>query len=114
LGEVLDEYAFLRTLFEIHPRLCVLPKQVVNLLIVDFNKTATYEVSLRCVIFCFSNDLAEGPGDDASTLVAVGIAHHGVRFTTASLSIGEYGPVVAVEDAFHQEEATLLVDATLS
>ena len=113
LGEVLDEDALVGTFLEVHPGLDVLPEEVVDLLVVDFYKTATYEVSLRCVVFGFGNDLAEGPGDDPAALVATGVAHHGVRFPATGLSIGEDGPVVAVEDALDQEEGTLLVDATL-
>ena len=84
-----------------------------DLLVVDFNKTATDEVGLRCVVLCFGNYLAEGPGDDAPPLVTTGVAHHCMGFPASGLPIGEDGPVVAVKDAFDEEEGTLLVDATL-
>lgn len=113
LGEVLDEDALVGALLEVHSGLDVLPEEIVDLLVVDFNKTATYEVGLRCVVLSFGYDLAEGPGDDAPTLVAAGVAHHGVGFPTAGLTVGEDGPVVAVEDALDEEEGTLFVDATL-
>ena len=113
LGEVLDEDALVGTLLEVHSGLDVLPEEIVDLLVVDFNKTATYKVGLRCVVLSFGYDLAEGPGDDAPALIAAGIAHHGVGLPAAGLTVGEDGPVVAVEDALDEEEGTLFVDATL-
>ena len=85
-----------------------------DFLVVDFDKTATNEVGLACIVFSFSYDLTEGPGDDTPVFLAAGVAHHSVCFTASCLTICEDGPVVTVEDALDEEESTLLVDHALS
>ena len=64
--------------------------------IVDFNKTATDEMSFGSIILSLGDDLTEGSRDDTSCLLAICPSHHGVRFTTTCLSISEDGPVVSI------------------
>lgn len=68
-----------------------------DLLVVNFDKTATNQVRLRCIVFGDSDDLAEGSGNDAASLFAVTTSHHRVRLTAAGLTIREDRAIVAVK-----------------
>jgi hypothetical protein len=70
----------------------------VDLLVVDFDETATDEVCFGGVVFGDGYDLLEGAGDDAPRLLALVAAHHRVRLAASRLSVRENRSVVAVED----------------
>ena len=114
VGEVFHEDALVRTFLELHLGFDVLPEQVMDFFVVDFDETATYEMSLRGVVFGLGYDLTECPGDDSPVLLATGDSHHGMGLAAAGLSVGKDSPVVAVKDALDEEESALLVDHTLS
>ena len=96
LGEVFDENALVGAFLELHLGLDVLAEQVVDFLVVDFNETATYEVSLGGVVFGLGYYLTECSGDDSPVLLAAGHAHHGVSLAASGLSVGKDGAVVAI------------------
>ena len=85
-----------------------------DLLVVDFDETATDEVSLCSIILGFSYDLTECSWDDSPVFIATGDTHHSVGLATSCLSVRKDSPVVAVKDALYEEESTLLIDHTLS
>ena len=111
--QILDKDAFIRTFLEVHARLVILGKQVMNLLIIDFDEAAADEMGFRCVVLGNGDDLLEGAGDDASSLFRLVAAHHRVRLAAARLPVREDGPVVPVQHAVHQRKRALLVDQVL-
>ena len=73
-----------------------------DLLIIDFDETATDEMSLGRIIIGYGNDLLEGSGNDALTFLALVASHHRMGFSTSSLSVGEDGSIVAFENIVNQ------------
>ena len=101
LRKVLDENTFIWALFEIHSSLGVFAEQVVNLFIVDFNKAAPDQMCFCRIVFRLGDYLTEGPWNDTAGLLAICSSHHGVSFSTASLSVGEDGAIVSVKDTLY-------------
>ena len=69
-----------------------------NLLIIDFNETATDEMSFGRIIVCYGYDLLEGSRYDTLGFLALIASHHGMCFSTTGLSICEYCAIVAFKD----------------
>lgn len=85
-----------------------------NFLVVDFNETATYEMSLGGVVLGLGYDLTECSWDDSPVFLAARNTYHGVGLATSGLAVSKDSPVVAVKDALDEEKSTLLIDHTLS
>ena len=49
-----------------------------------------------CIIFSYRYDLTKCTWDDSLTLLTLITAHHRMRLTTASLTIGKYGAIIAI------------------
>ena len=101
------------TLLEFHLGLGVLAEQIVNLLVVDFNETATDEMSFGGIVVCYGNNLLESSGDDPLGLLALVASHHGMGLSASGLPVCEDGAVVAFQNIIDQGKGTLLVDEGL-
>lgn len=66
LYQILHEDTFIWALFQLHLKFDVFPQQIVDLLVVNLDKAAPDQMSLRCIIFCDSYNLTERSGNDAS------------------------------------------------
>ena len=69
-----------------------------DLLIINFNETATDEMSFSRIIICYGYDLLECSRYDTFGLLTLIASHHGMCFSTTSLSICEDCAIVAFED----------------
>lgn len=63
LDQVFDVYSLLGALLQIHLRFRILAQQVVDLLVVNFDKAAPDQMSLRGVTLGDGHDLTEGSWD---------------------------------------------------
>lgn len=84
-----------------------------NFLIVDFDKTATDEMSFRHIIFSHCNDLAKCSWNNPFQLFMVRNPHHSMRLTTTCLSVCENCSIIPIKNTVHQGESTLFVDERL-
>ena len=84
-----------------------------NLFIVNFDETATYEMCFWGIVVGDGDNLLEGPGDDAFGFLIVGLAHHGMRFAASGLSVGEDGAIIPLKYAINQGKGALFVDEWL-
>lgn len=84
-----------------------------NFLIVDFDKTATDEMSFRHIIFCDCNYLTKSSWDDTFQLLMVRNTHHGMCLTTTCLSVCENRSIIPIKHAIYQGKSTLFVDKGL-
>ncbi len=100
LCQILDKDTLFRTFLQLHPSFDIFSQKVVDLLIVDFDETATNEMGFRCVIFSDCYDLAERSRNDSPRLLTI-TAHHGVSFTTTCLPIGKYSAIVSIKHVFY-------------
>lgn len=66
-----------------------------DLLIVNLNKTAPYQVSFAAITLCDCHNLAKCSRDDSFPLLCT-CAHHCMRFTTASLPISENSSIISI------------------
>jgi hypothetical protein len=89
----------------------VLSQQVMDLLVINFNRTTLDEVGFQVALaFDDGHDLGKGTGDYALTFLDIWSAHHCESFATPGLPVCEYGPVVTVQDTVNQGECTLLIN----
>ena len=65
------------------------------------------------IVFGDGHDLTESSGNDASVLLKVVETHHCVGLSAPSLTIGENGAVVAVENRLDESKGALFVDEAL-
>lgn len=84
-----------------------------DLLVIDFNETATDKVSLGCIVLGDSYDLLEGSGNNASSLFVLVSSHHGMGLSAPGLSVGEDGAVVPFDDVVDEREGALFVNKGL-
>ena len=68
-----------------------------DLFVVNFDETATDQVSLGCFVLGHCYYLTKRSGNDSSRLLGIIAAHHGVCLTTTRLTIGKNGAVVAIQ-----------------
>jgi hypothetical protein len=69
-----------------------------NLLIVDFNEAAPYQMFFIGLGACQSDNLVKSSGNDTLGLLAFRAAHHGMGFAATGLSIGKNSSVISFED----------------
>lgn len=113
LGEVLDKDPLFGRLLELHPGLDVLAEQVMNFLIIDFDKAATDEMGLTGIALGECHDLTEGPRNDTLLLLAVLNSHHGMRLATPGLPVRENRTIVPLEHIVDKGKGRLLVNEAL-
>ena len=101
------------TLLEFHLCFGILAEQIVDFLVVDFNETATDEMSFGRIVVCYGNNLLESSGDDSLGLLALVASHHGMGLSASGLSVCEDGAIVAFQDIVDQRKGTLFVDEGL-
>jgi hypothetical protein len=82
--------------------LWILRKEITNFLIIDFEiRCADQELGLHRISLNTSEYILESSGHDTTLLVVMFSTSHGMSFTGTSLTIGENGPVVALETGFY-------------
>lgn len=113
LQQVLYKHSFLGTFFQVHPSLNIFSNEVVNLLIVDLDKTATNEVSFGGIILSHSYYLLKCSRNDPASLLTLISSHHSVGLTTTCLSICKNCTIVPFKNVVYQWEGTLFVDEKL-
>ena len=72
-----------------------------DFLVVDFNKTASDQMSLSSIVLCLGNYLTESSRNYTTVLFALVSSHHSVRFTATGLSVGKDGAIVSIQDTFY-------------
>lgn len=82
-------------------------------LVVNFNKTAAYQMIFAGIIFSDGYDLTKRTRNDAFALLVLVATHHRVCLATACLPVCEDGPIVSIQHIVDQRECALLVDQTL-
>lgn len=80
-----------------------------DLFVVNFNKTASYQMSFRIVAFCYRHDLAESSGNDTFSFLSAR-SHHSVSLSTSSLPICEDGAVIPIQYTVYKSEGTLFIN----
>lgn len=84
-----------------------------DLLVIDFNETATDKVSLCRIVLGDGYDLLEGSRNDPSGVLVLVSSHHGMSLSAPGLSVGEDGAVVSLDDVVDERESALFVDKSL-
>jgi hypothetical protein len=102
LDEVLNEDALFGALFQLHFLFYIFSQKIMNFLIVNFDKTASNQMRLRCVVLGYGDDLTEGPGNDSSGFLIGVAAHHSMSLSTARLAISEDGSIITVQNAIDE------------
>ena len=85
-----------------------------NFLIINFKITAAHK-KLNATFFLVneSKDLCKAIRNNASLFRYLRPAEHCVSLATASLSVGEYSPIVPFDDRLDKRERTLIIDSLL-
>lgn len=102
LQQILDKDSFIRRFLELHSGLYIFSKQVMDLLVVDFDKTATDKMMLARVVLCNRNDLRECSGNDTLGFLRVWKTHHRVGFSATSLSVSKNSSIITVKHIVNQ------------
>lgn len=68
-----------------------------NLLIIDFNETATDKVSLSRIVLGDRYNLLKGSRNDPSGLFILIASHHSMSLTAPGLSVGEDSSIVSLD-----------------
>lgn len=84
-----------------------------NLLIIDFQKTASNQVCFWDIVLCDCDNLSESSRNDAFQLLIVWYTHHCVCLAAACLSIGENCSIIPVKDTIYEWEGALFIDQIL-
>ena len=100
LHQILNENPLFRTFLQLHFCLDVLTQKIMYFFIVNFDKAAANEVSLRCVVLRNSDDLAKRPRNYTPGLFTISSAHHRMRLSTSCLAIGKNGSIVPIKNIF--------------
>lgn len=84
-----------------------------NLLIIDLNKTALYQVLLLAFAVRERDDLTERPGDNSFRAFILVRPHHCMCFPASRLAIGEYGSIIALNHTVYERKSSFFVDKAL-
>ena len=113
LRQIFHEHSLFGRFLELHPCLDIFTQQVVNLLVVNFDETATDQMRLARIALGQRHDLTEGSRDDSLVFLAVLHSHHGMGFSASCLAVCKNSAVVALQDVVYKGEGRLLVDQAL-
>ena len=97
LQQILHKHALVRWLLQVHACFGILAQKIVDLFVVNFDETATDQVSLGCIVLGYCYYLTESSGNDSSRLLGLIATHHCVGLTTTRLTIGKNGAIVAIQ-----------------
>lgn len=99
-GDIFDVDSLVWVLFQVQFQVGVLPKQIPNFFLVDFDVGTAHQKLLRriLVVIDAAIDVIEGVRNDTLVLWVGVLASHGMRFAAPRLPIRKYGSIVAAQD----------------